>query len=206
MEPSIMPDSLHSIFGPAAFEPGLFYANAPALRFELSQHGSSIDLFTQAFDRAREILRHVFRDSATLVVVFVYFGSGPPIRNLSVFRSLRKCRIRLQRPWTCWTEVYGADFEPEQRTFVAFRIGAAALDRILWGALAVDLGIHPQLLCRAYIADPELGIVAHPYDDRGMDIMGPNRELQAELFRHFHSYLLGYDLPRMEEFFAPASA
>jgi len=202
----ITPDSLHRIFGPAAFEPGLFYANAPALRFELSQHGSSIDLFTQAFDRAREILRYVFRDSASLVVVFVYFGSGLPIRHLSVFRSLRECGIRLQRPWTCWAEVYGADFEPEQRTFVAFRISVAALDRILWGALAADFNIHPKLQCRAYIADPELGILAHPYDDRGMDVIGPNRELLAEIFHRYRDYLLGYDLPRMEEFFASASA
>lgn len=197
-------ERLHRVFGPNAFAAALFYANEPALRFELSRHGAPVDLFTQAFDRAREILGYVFGESTSPVVVLAFYDTGPPVRNLAVFRSLRRCGVRLRRPWACWTEGDGGA-DPEERTLVAFRAEAADVDRILWGALAADLGIRPALACRAYFADPERGVLVHPYDDRGMDVIGPDHALLSALFHRFHGYLLDYDMARMRSFFAPSA-
>jgi hypothetical protein len=194
-------DELYRVFGEDAFEGRLFYANEPALRFELSRGGSHIEQFTRAYDRAREIARYAFRDSASLVVVLALFGEGPPLRQVSVFRSLRACGVPMGRPRSCWSRSFEDDTCREHHTFVAFRADASVLDGLLWGALAGDLGIRPALLAGVYIADPERGLLVHPYDDRGMDVIGPNRERLAELFARFHHDLLDYDLERMERFF-----
>nr|WP_259641718.1 DUF3885 domain-containing protein [Pseudomonas salomonii] len=37
-----------------------------------------------------------------------------------------------------------------------------------------------------------------PYDDRGMDVVGPNTDLLLQLYRHHHAYLLDYDRPVMD--------
>ncbi|HEU0076217.1 MAG TPA: DUF3885 domain-containing protein [Longimicrobiaceae bacterium] len=203
---AVAPERLYGVFGRDAFEAGLFYANEPALRFELSRGSTFVEQFTSAYDRAREIARYAFRDSASLVVVLAWFGDGPPVRHLSVFRSLRACGVRMRRPRSCWTRAFEEGGEVEQRTLVAFRADASALDGLLWGALAVDLGIRPRLLARVYLADPERGLLLHPYDDRGMAAIGPDRERLRELFARFHDCLLAYDLARMEAFFAPGGA
>ena len=201
MEPPVSPGELHGVFGPHAFGPGLFYAHEPALRFELSQHGPRVDLFTQAYDRAREVAEFVFRDTARPVLVVSGYGAERPLRALGVFRSLRECGIPLARPRAWWTEPAEEGFV-EPRLFVSFPLEKTVLHRVLWGALAADLGVRPRLECLVYLADPERGVLLHPYDDRGMDVIGPNRELLSLLFHRFRHYLLEYDLRRMEGFFA----
>ncbi|MEW5927149.1 MAG: DUF3885 domain-containing protein [Gemmatimonadota bacterium] len=201
MDVPVTPEALYGVFGESAFEPGLFYANEPALRFELSRGGTRVEQFTQAYDRAREIARYVFRDSASLAVVLAWWGEGPPVRHLDVFRSLRACGARMRRPRSCWTRAWEDEFGLEPRTFAAFRADASALGGLLWGPLAADLGIRPRQEARVYLADPERGVLLHPYDDRGMDVIGPNRALLADLFARFHDYLLEYDLERMRAFF-----
>ena len=204
---AVTPDALYAVFGECAFGGGLFYANEPALRFELSRDGTRVEQFTQAYDRAREIARYAFRGSPAFVVVLAWYGEGPPVRHLGVFRSLRACGVRMTRPWSCWTRTWDDGEEPERRTFVAFRADASALDGLLWGALAADLGIRPRLLAAVYLADPDRGVLLYPYDDRGMDAIGPDRALLADLYARFHPYLLAYDLERMRGFFgAPGAA
>ncbi|MET0400249.1 MAG: DUF3885 domain-containing protein [Longimicrobiaceae bacterium] len=200
------PERLYGVFGERALEDGVFYLNEPALRFELSRGGSRVEQFTQAYDRAREIARFAFRDSASLVAVLAWPGGGPAVRHLSVFRALRACGVRTGRPRSCWTRGFADDGEVETRILAAFRVDASALDGLLWGALGVDLGIRPRLPARVYLADPERGLLLHPYDDRGMDAIGPDRERLRELFARFQDCLLDYDLARMEAFFAPGGA
>ena len=36
-------------------------------------------------------------------------------------------------------------------------------------------------------------VLIHPYDDRGMDVVGSNRPLLARLYANYGSYLLDYD-------------
>ena len=41
-----------------------------------------------------------------------------------------------------------------------------------------------------------------PYDDRGMDVVGPNFQLLLALYQKHHSYLLQYDIEAMDATFA----
>lgn len=195
-------DEIRRVFGSAALEWGLFYRNVPALRFELSGGDGYVEMFTRAYDRAREILSVVFADTRELTVVLSEVGGGGMRSHLSGFRALRGCGIPLPRPYAAWSETTGEEWDHEERGFLAFRCAPAMLNRLLWGALATEIGVRPRLVSHLYLADPERGILAHPYDDRGMDVIGPNHTLLRELYTRFDAYLLDYDRARMDEFFA----
>ncbi|HYW10115.1 MAG TPA: hypothetical protein VE913_24320, partial [Longimicrobium sp.] len=126
------PELLYSTFGPRALDLGLFHANEPALRFELSSGATRIDQFARAFDRAREIMEYLFRDSASLTVVLHYFEYGAAGHLRTVLRSARECGIPLPRPRCHWTEDYEDEHGSEQRRFVAFRAEPASLTRLAW--------------------------------------------------------------------------
>lgn len=193
-------EEIHRVFGSAALEWALFYQNTPALRFELSGGGGCIEMFTRAYDRAREILSAAFADTAELTVVFAHTCGGDTGERSLVLSSIRDCGIRIPRPYATWTE--GPDEDDLYRAFLAFRAGRGMMNRLLWGALATEMGIHPGLPCRVYLADVERGILAFPYDDRGMDVIGPNHSLLRELYTRFNPWLLDHDRERMDGFFA----
>jgi hypothetical protein len=203
VEPPITRGTLYEVFGPRALRWGLFYANERALRFELSTSGGHLGQFEGAWDRGREILDFVFRDMERVAVVLSWVVERPsPLGHLAVFRALRECGLRVERPYDVWMETSEEDWGDAERVFVAFRAGRDSIRPLLWGALAADLGIRPRLLCEVYLADVERGILAHPYDDRGMDVIGPNRPLLRDLYTRFTAYLLDYDRPRMDADFA----
>lgn len=199
-------EALHAIFGADAFALPLFYSAEPALRFELSRSGTRLDEFEQAWDRAREVVNFALGDAHELVIVISAFTDGPRMPYRDVLRSLRACGVRMGRPRAAWTEPYHDPHVEELDTlaFVSFVCERQALHWLLWGALATDLGVEPHLVGHLYVASPERGIVIHPYDDRGMDVAGPNHVLLAELYQRFNPYLLDYDRDRMRAFFEPA--
>ena len=58
--------------------------------------------------------------------------------------------------------------------------------------------IQPNPGCDVYLFNLQKKVVVFPYDDRGMDVVGPNRELLAVLYKRHQSYLLDYDRHAME--------
>jgi hypothetical protein len=76
------------------------------------------------------------------------------------------------------------------------------LPNLLWCALASDFGsIKPNPGCSYYLFNLQEGLLAFPYDDRGMDVVGPNRDLLTMLYRKYGTYLLDYDRPAMQRSF-----
>jgi hypothetical protein len=196
-------EALHATFGAQAFALGLFYAHEPALRLELSGDGHGVDRFEQAWDRAREIADHALGDARELVVVLTTFNGDSPRENRALFRSLRRCGVRMGRRRAWWLESYQDAWmdQPDPRFYAAFACGREALHRLLWGALARELGVRPRLAGDLFIADPARGVVLHPYDDRGLDVLGSSGAL-LELYHRFNDRLLDADRPRMDAFFA----
>ncbi|HEX9940227.1 MAG TPA: DUF3885 domain-containing protein [Longimicrobium sp.] len=195
-------DQVRRVFGPHALNWGLFYVNEPALRFELSGGDGYIEMFTRAWDRAREILAAAFPDAAELTVVLSEAGGGGMLGRLSSIRALRDCGIRVPRPYEAWSETAGPEWDHEERVFLAFTCDREMVNRLLWGVLANELGIRPRLPSQLYLADLRGGVLAHPYDDRGMDLIGPNHDLLRQLYTRFDPWLLPYDRERMDSFFA----
>lgn len=198
------------IFGMDVADYGMNFAG-PSLRLKLGQRDEQlslvdqVDQFVSAFDRARVILDHVFAGSSRLAVLFEYYGSGSIVGDIDFLRKTRECAGRIGRPheyYHAWapgqTAEDIAECGPDVHTRVLFTIERRHLHRITWGTLAKDIGIHPCIPGWMYIADKELGIVAHPYDDRGMDIAGPNRQLLRRLYVEFNDWLLDYNRKRMD--------
>ncbi|VVE59294.1 hypothetical protein PAN31117_05239 [Pandoraea anapnoica] len=85
---------------------------------------------------------------------------------------------------------------------VAFRTEVALIPNLLWCALSTQFGyIRPQPYCQVYLFNLEKRIMALPYDDRGMDVVGPNHALLAAIFRKHYRYLLEHDISTMRQTF-----
>ncbi|WP_309572266.1 DUF3885 domain-containing protein [Deinococcus sp.] len=178
----------HSVF---------YYAREPALRFELGGEGLVLDRFTQAYDRARAIAALAFKGSSTIVVIPGCYEVGNEGRKAAL-RSARACGVAL--PASLETLTLPAE-HGLNRTLVAFENGVEATPRLLWGALAAEMGIRPRLRGDVYLADLSEGILLHPYDDRGLDIVGSKRTQLLPLYTAFGGWLLDHDRPQMDSMF-----
>ena len=85
---------------------------------------------------------------------------------------------------------------------LAFRQPASQLQCLLWIACASDFSaIAPRPSCSIRLFDLAKNILVFPYDDRGMDIVGPNHGLLASLYKKHNGMLLNYDRDSMRATF-----
>lgn len=197
----MLKEEIEATLGTHALDIPLSYKNKKYLGFELNQGGSNINMFNSAFERAQEILDHAFENSKHLIVVGSYFGYSQKKLRHSVIRSFKNCGVTITKPYEYWSVKVDPD-EPSCRTFIAFKIKPEQLKEILWGVLAIEIGIRPRLACLVHIAAPEVGILAHPYDDRGMTIIGSNTTRLKSLYSEFNPWLLNYRRQEMDENFS----
>lgn len=62
--------------------------------------------------------------------------------------------------------------------------------------------IQPKPNCILYLFNLKKHVMVFPYDDRGMDVVGPNKNLLLQLYRLHHTYLLDYDRHTMDTTFS----
>ncbi len=195
---------LDEVFGPHALAAPLFYLHSPALRFELSGGETYVARFLQAIDRARSVLNAAFAGAAELTVVMQLWDDETPENHEQPDKLWQKAEASLRALGiTPPTPEIRVIREPDEitRVFFAFRLPSARLPELLWGIFAADLGFSPGLSARLFLAAPELGVLACPYDSRGMDLIGPNTARLAQLYADFNGWLLDYDRARMLEMF-----
>ena len=200
-------DLAYRTFGKNAFEHGLFSLHEQSLRFDLSVEGSFVELFNQALSKGIEILDNVFGKKNDLYACVSFYGGKGLLANLSIFKQLKSLDIELNKS-SCeiWQEQYSQeendDLEENYfRTFIIFPIGRTEMLSLLWSAVSSDFNISPKVSAHIYFFSSKLQILAHPYDDRGMDIIGSNHDLKQILFDSFNSYLLDYDREIMNKNF-----
>ena len=195
-----MKDKIIEKFGDQAFSYGAFYKNPESLRFELSEGGSFAEMLVTAYNKAREITGEVFQDCKSLYVCLSFFGEGSFIANRRIFRQIEECQLKLPRGQVeSWEEF--DDAEEITMKFLLFPFQVEELSKLLWGALATDLGINPKLYCNVHLVNFDLGVIVYPYDDRGMDVIGPNKQYLKGLYNKYHRYLLDYDMEEMSRCF-----
>lgn len=176
------------------------------LRFELSPPMSRnyIQMFTQAYDRARAICRVLFPDPTHMHILISTTSEqeAPPCMRLRRFRENSLHRERFQfigstaheggewhDPYFEHWSTYAPQSDPE-------------IDTCLWLALSQDIGIEPRGNARIYFVNTDQGFYLHPYDDRGMDLVSVNRSISQSIFNRFNDWLLDYDRERMNAVFA----
>lgn len=199
-----MKEEVLRIFGDDAFSSALFYQYSGALRFELSVEGSHFDLFLQAMQRGETILDDVFGDAVDMHVCVSVFCRGAMTDGRRVLRALSACGLMLPRTREIWTTIYEHSDEDDEvwhQAYACFPIEKEDIRRVLWAAVSRDLGIQPTLEASLYLYSPALGILAHPYDDRGMDLIGPNAELLKAMYGRYYDWLPDHDRKAMDAVF-----
>jgi hypothetical protein len=197
---------IEKVFGGKAFARPLFYAYGGGLRFALSEGGGTIDQFLLAIRKAHEICSDIF-DAPSMVACLRVRSEGSAFGHREVLRELSSAGITIPRAKSVWVETVppGDQFDPlieEWVVSVAFDAPATSLQSLLWCAFAGDFGsIRPRPMCDVYLFELAKGVMVLPYDDRGMDVVGPNHVLLRDLYRRHHRYLLEYDRASVERTF-----
>ena len=198
---------IEETFGPGLFERPLFYSYPDGLRFELSEGGTALQQFLTAHRKAMLIAQDAFFGSDHFAVCLrarTRHGCGFEFRHL--LRELEAAQIGLPASRRLWADaVDPGDWfdqeEPQVDLTLAFTSSTSLLSNVLWCALAKDLGVRPRLLCDIYLLNFKTRIAVFPYDDRGMDVVGPNRPALQQLYTQQQSLLLFHDLPQMQKTF-----
>ena len=206
-----MREQIEVVFEGKAFLQPLFYNYEGGLRFELSEPGSYTHQFRTALNKSLEICEAVFGPAPELVTCLRIRSLGNAFAERHVLRGMKRLGISIPTGREIWAELIDEDDwahedTPQYWLTIAFPTPLTLMEPLLWSACATDFNIQPKADCNVYFMDLARGVMAHPYDDRGMDIVGPNHALLSELFSTHRHYLLGYDMETMLATFAPDEA
>ena len=69
----------------------------------------------------------------------------------------------------------------------------SVVTNLLWYAVFSDFGssLRPNPRCRVYLFNPQKGIVVHPYDDRGKDVISRRTSALVGRYDRHNDLLLG---------------
>lgn len=187
----------------------LFYGFPVGLRFKLSDGGSPLDQALTALRKATVICDDVFGEEKAVLVHLQTFAPASRFGLRKKLRELHIAGIIIPKMRDVWLEAEDQTNEMDASSYwvnCAFEVATAKLPNLLWCAVTADFGesLRPSPHCRIYLLNPTKGIVLHPYDDRGMDVISRQTSALAGLYERRHDLLLEYDLEAMRKAFAPA--
>lgn len=194
-----------SKFGAEVFESPLFYSYPGGLRFELSQPGYFSEIFISAYNRANEIAEHLFEPDSELIL---YMKGGSLKRTflgigVNEFRALKQLSLMPEKNnyqfW--WGQEIDKDFPTFYRLKILSKISKELLPQIIWNSCTWWQAIEPSAGFEMRIFSLKQNICMYIYDDRGMDVVGPNFAMLKELYHKFNSYILEYDRDEIEQTF-----
>lgn len=199
--------SIASTFEGKAFLRPLFYSYPRGLRFELSEGGSFIQQFLTAHQKATKICSDVFNDHEQLIVCLRFRSELNAFAHRNMLRQLDAAGIKIPKKRELWAESIPSDerFDEDIEEWwlnLAFEASLELLPGLLWCAFSQDFSIiRPRPACAVYLFNLSAGIMVFPYDDRGMDVVGPNHAILSELYHKHKETLLDYDRVAMMEAF-----
>ncbi len=193
-----MREKIAGRFEGKAFLRPLFYSYPGGLRFELAEGASAIERFLVALRKATTICADIFPEDTPIVACLRAYAGGSGFAHRHTLMELRNAGIRIPREREVWVDTHTPSVpdgaSEESWINVAFEAPRALLPNLLWCALAADFGhIRPHPLCSVYLFNLDAGIMTLPYDDRGMDVVGPNHAALAALYFKHRPLLLDYD-------------
>lgn len=174
------------------YRSALFYNFPGGLRFELSEGGSPLDQVLLALRKATIVCDDVFTGEELILLHLQTFSPLSRFRLRTKIRELRLAGVGIPKVRNIWLEKE----EDDDGYWIncAFEVPADKLQNLLWCAVARDFGsLSPNPECRVYLLNTNKEIVVHPYDDRGMDIISPNKSALAGLYERHNDLLLDYD-------------
>ncbi|WP_395943076.1 DUF3885 domain-containing protein [Brevundimonas sp.] len=191
----------------------MFYEADYSLRFDLGgEIGMGPLRFMQALDRARAISKVLFSTSETLhAVVTMYGEQRNTSRHYYAFQKLRGIGFdhsfgvaeKIAQNDQEYIGEFGSDLF---RYWYAapFKNDNASVSALLWASVSREMDIHPspRWIDTIHIVDFRNRLALTAYDDRGMDVVGPDGPALASLYNQFSAWLLDYDRPTMDAKFS----
>jgi hypothetical protein len=185
----------------------LFLNFPDGLRFALSEGGSPLDQVLTALRKATIICNEVLGEEGSFLVHMQRFVYVTRFELRNTIRELRLAGIIIPKARDIWYEEVGEDDDSDEGFQIncAFDVPASKLPNLLWCALVTDFGsIHPNPHCLIYLINSANGILIHPYDDRGLDILCRNPIMLKALYEKHNSWLLDYNRDAMDRTFKSA--
>ena len=145
------------------------------------------------------ICADVFPTGSTLSLCVRVHTKSNPFAHRAEIRELRNAGLQIPKTREVWLEPLDPDdwfeaTEPEWWLNAVFEVPLELMQNILWCALARDFAtIKPNPGCLLYLFNLQNGLMVWPYDDRGMDVVGPNHEALAGLYLKHLRWLLEHD-------------
>jgi hypothetical protein len=191
----------------STYRDALFYNFPGGLRFELSEGGSPLDQVLVALRKATIICDDVFAGDELILLHLQAFAPPSRFRLRAKIRELRLAGVVIPKFRDVWLEkeeAKAADDDVDRYWInCAFEVPAAKLQNLLWCAFTTDFGpLRPNPNCRVYLLNTNKGIVVHPYDDRGMDIISQSTSALGGLYERHNDLLLDYDMEAIRTTFA----
>lgn len=199
---------IESKFDGKAFQRPLFYNYEGGLRFQLSEGGSYLNQFLTAHRKGMEICTDIFKGSEEITVCVRIYGGKTLLASLSTLRTLRETGLYPASDKEHWTEfdedcLGDENYADSLWHYIAFTAPLECLINALWCALSSDIGmIEPSPMASIYLFNFNKDVMVFPYDDRGMDVVGPNKQFLKEQYDKFGRYLLNYDREYMDAVFS----
>ena len=186
----------------------LFYKYPGGLRFELSEGGHPLDQVLLALRKATAVCADIFDSDDVMLVHLQKFASASRYQLRRTLRELDLAGVKIPSTRDIWLENNEEESwgESDDRGYwvnVAFELPFSKLQNLLWCAFAGDFGpLHPNPHCLIYLVSIQKEIVVHPYDDRGMDIIGRKFSPLRDLYEKHIAWLLDYDIEVMRKTFS----
>lgn len=166
----------------------LFYRYPWGLRFELGEYAldDEDEYICSAYERGQRIWDTVFASDDEVLLIF----DGTPDRELK--EALGGCRM--QRVRTPLISPLPEEDEEEDevffyRYFYQASAGRFPFPAVLKRAFCWKYGV--------YLYNRTKKLLFHPYDDRGADLIGPDRETVEPFYRSLNDLLLDWDREEM---------
>lgn len=193
---------VHGLTETGNYRHALFYNFPGGLRFELSEGGSPFDQLLTALRKSAAICEDAL-GQGNFVVHMQRFVSSTHFELRKSLRELDIAGIAIPMLRDVWVEANEEDDWGEGYWVnCAFEVPSSKLQNLLWCALATDFRrIHPNPHCLIYLVNPEKGILIHPYDDRGMDVICRIPTPLKALYEKHNAWLLDYDRMAMDQTF-----
>lgn len=197
--------AIERTFDGKAFLRPLFYRYPGGLRFRLSEGGAILEQFLSALATCRAICSEIFDTEGSLTACIRVAAEPGRFAYREVMAELRAAGVRIPAARVLWQGSTGNPNEaPDEEDWIhlAFQAPLSQLTGLLWCAMAADFGnIRPRPNCCIYLFHLEHRVMVWPYDDRGMDVAGPNQDFLAQLYRNHQPHLLDHDRATMDATF-----
>lgn len=182
----------------------------------MSEGGNFLNQFLTAHRKGMEVCNKIFDNDQTITVCLKISGNRSLVSCLSTIRSLKNFEIYsrdfVKEHWAerddDWVDGWNDKQVDESEEsfmwhYLVLEVPSSSLLNLLWCAFSSDFGyIEPASPAALYLFEFQKQIAVLPYDDRGMDVVGPNRVFLKALYESCKTYLLDYDREEMDKYYA----